>query len=523
MDYDFVVVGSGFGGSVAALRLSEKGYRVLVIEKGRWFKLNDFPRTNWQLRKWLWLPSLHFFGLFKITFFRHIGVVSGVGVGGGSLVYANTLPRPKPTFFNSGSWAGLADWEKELEPFYQEAWKMLGAQEYTFQDQGDIAIRQLAAQIDRAHQVEPAKVAIYFGEPNVTVPDPYFGGKGPDRTGCNRCGACMTGCRYNAKNTLDKNYLHLALQKGAKIEAGQEVINITPINAQDGGDGYLVTMRNSQTWIKKTSTFTTKGIIMAGGVLGTVSLLLKLKRKSLPYLSSWVGRDIRTNNESLLGITSFNPTKDFSAGIAIGSILQLDADSHLEPVSYGRGSGFWRLLMMPLTIKPRIWGRLTDVVVDLMRHPLKNLKAFFIRDWARSTLILLFMQHLDSTLQFTRSWWGMSSRLAKGAKPTSFIPAAEKAARHIAQLVKGKPYALATETLLGIPTTAHILGGAVIGADADHGVIDKDHQVFNYQNMYICDGSAISANPGVNPSITITALAERAMSKIPTKAKLTKP
>lgn len=523
MDYDYVIVGSGFGASVAALRLSEKGYKVLVVEKGRWFKPEDFPRTNWQVRKWLWLPALRFFGLFKITFFRHVGVVSGVGVGGGSLVYANTLPRPKPTFFHTGTWAGLADWEKELEPFYAEAWRMLGAQEYPFQDEGDAAIRELAQQLDRAHQVEPAKVAIYFGTPKVTVPDPYFAGAGPDRTGCCRCGACMTGCRFNAKNTLDKNYLHLAQQKGAVIRAGQQVVDIRPLGAADGTEGYHISMRDSLTWIKRKTTCSAKGVVLAGGVLGTVPLLLKLRPRSLPRLSPKVGCDIRTNNESLLGVTSFRQDKDFAAGIAIGSVLHLDEDSHLEPVSYGRGSGFWRILMMPLSIKPHLLGRLREVGVDLFSHPLKNLQAFFVRDWARSTLILLFMQHLDSTLQFKRGWWGMRSGLAQGKKPTSFMPQAEQAALAIARIVQGKPYALATETLLGIPTTAHILGGAVIGKDPAEGVIDKDHQVYGYHHMYVCDGSAISANPGVNPSITITALAERAMSKIPTKAKLTKP
>lgn len=517
MDYDYLIVGSGFGGSVAALRLSEKGYKVVVVEKGRWFKAEDFPKTNWNLKRWLWLPSLRWFGLFKITLFRHVNVVSGVGVGGGSLVYANTLPRPKSTFFHSGSWAGLADWEKELEPFYQTAWQMLGAETYNFQDEGDQAIRLLANELDRTHHVEPAKVAIYFGEPDVTVADPYFNGAGPSRTGCNRCGACMTGCRYNAKNTLDKNYLHLAEKHGAVILAGQQVTDIHPLGIKDGSDGYVVTLKTSQTWIKKPQKITAKGIVLAGGVLGTVPLLLKLKKKALPFLSSKVGHDIRTNNESLLGVTTFQKTKDFAEGIAIGSVLHLDNDSHLEPVSYGRGSGFWRLLMMPLSIKAGFLQRAAEVILDLLKHPRSNQKAFFVRDWAKSTLILLFMQHLDSTLQFTQNVWGLHSRVSQGKKPTSFIPQAEQGARAISHIIRGKPYALATETLLGIPTTAHILGGAVIGADPSTGVIDQNQQVFGYQNMYVCDGSAISANPGVNPSVTITALAERAMSKIPRK------
>ncbi len=515
LDYDFVIIGSGFGGAVSALRLSEKGYRVLVIEKGKWLGPDDFPKSNWNLKKWLWLPSIRFFGLFKITVFRHLAALSGVGVGGGSLVYAATHPVPKDQFFTAPSWAHLADWKTELMPFYETGLKMLGTAINPRMETGDLALQQLAKELGKEKDFEPSRVAIYFGKRGETVPDPYFGGKGPTRTGCIFCGGCMLGCRHNAKNTLDKNYLYLAQQEGAVIQAESKVIGVEPLDGGAGKSGYRITWRGTTRPYRK-GHVTAKGVIFSGGVVGTVPLLLKLKQTTLPRLSPMVGHHIRTNSESLIGVTTFDKTRDFSKGVAIGSILNTDEHSHLEPVRYPEGSGFWRLFMSPLVYGDSALQRIAGILKDYFQHPVQNLRAWFIDNWAKRTQILLFMQTLDSTLNLTRNRLGfMQSHIEKGTAPTSFIPEAKELAERYARIVHGKPFSLISETLLGIPTTAHILGGAVMGQTPAEGVIDKNNRVFGYENMYVCDGSMVSANPGVNPSLTIVALSERAMSKIP--------
>ncbi|MCB0596557.1 MAG: GMC family oxidoreductase [Phaeodactylibacter sp.] len=517
-DYDYIVIGSGFGGSVSALRLAEKGYKVLVIEKGKWYKQEDFPKTNWNLPRMFWAPTLRFFGIMKMTFFRHITILSGVGVGGGSLVYANTLPVPKAEFFNSGNWKGLADWEGELRPFYQTAKKMLGAAPNPRLEEGDLALKELAAGIGREEQFEAADVAVYFGQPGQTAPDPYFDGKGPERAGCTFCGGCMTGCRHNAKNTLDKNYLFLAQRLGVEILAESEVMDVTPIGEADGSDGYAVRYRSSTAFFKNKKSATSRGIVFAGGVLGTIPLLLRLREASLPRLSARVGYDIRTNNESLIPVTTFDKSKDLSKGVAIGSILHTDENSHLEPVRYSSGSGFWRWLLLPMAHGGSFAARMGKIFKDWLSNPLSNLKVLFVDDWARRTSTLLFMQHLDSTLRLRRERLGyVQSSVDKGEAPSAFIPRAEELAQRYARILNGKATVFGLEPILGIPSTAHILGGAAMGKDAGEGVIDKNNKVFGYENMLVCDGSMISANPGVNPSLTITAISERAMSLIPEK------
>jgi cholesterol oxidase len=515
-DYDYIVVGSGFGGSVSALRLSEKGYKVLVIEKGKWFKSEDFPKTNLNLKKWLWLPSLRFFGIFKLTFMRHVGILSGVGVGGGSLVYANTLPKPKSSFFDTGSWRGLSNWEVELEPYYEKARQMLGVSVNPSPGQSDLAMEKLASSIGRSQHFDPTEVAVFFGEPDKLVPDPYFNGQGPDRAGCTFCGACMTGCRYNAKNTLDKNYLHLAQNLGCEILAESKVIDIRPIST-DGSDGYEIIYKKNHNYFGSKKSMRAKGVVFSGGVLGTVKLLHKLKRSSLPNLSEYIGKDIRTNNESLIGIPSVNNEVDFTTGIAIGSIIQTDEDSHLEPVRYGRGSIFWKFFMLPLAKGNYIITRIFSIITSFFKSPGRHLRILTKKNFAQRTPILLFMQHLDSTLEFRKGLFGLKSKLQSGTAPTSNNKRATELANEYAKIVDGEPYVTLTESLLGIPTTAHILGGAVMSDNPDTGVIDTNNNVFGYKNMLVCDGSMISANPGVNPSLTITAIAERAMSKIPDK------
>ncbi len=514
-DYDYIVVGSGFGGSVSALRLTEKGYRVLVVEKGKRWHAGAFPKTNWNLLRWLWLPLFRFHGFFKMTFMRHVGILSGVGVGGGSLVYGNTLPRPEAAYFKTGSWAGLADWEKELEPYYREAERMLGATSNPELFDPDLALKEVAARYGKSDRFDPTRVAVFFGEPDREVPDPYFSGEGPRRSGCTFCGACMTGCRHDAKNTLDKNYLYLAERKGARIAAGKKAVRIVPAGGSNGREGYRVRIRDSVRIIKRKAEYSCRGVVLAGGVLGTVRLLLNMKRKHLKGLSDRLGEQIRTNNESLVLVHSRQREKDFSKGVAIGSIFPPDKDTHLEAVRYGSGSGFWKMMGVPLTHGASMIVRVSSLLRELVTRPASWLRIYTCRNFAEESFILLFMQHLDSTLRFTRGLINMRSRVSAGTAPSAFMPLARELAEATSDVVDGKPFVMITEALTGTPTTAHILGGCVIGRDPGTGVIDQDQQVFGYKNMYVCDGSAISANPGVNPALTITAMTERVMGKIP--------
>ena len=515
-NYDYVIIGSGFGGSVSALRLAEKGYSVLVIEKGKWFESTDFAKTNWDLRKWLWIPALKCFGIQKLNFLRHISALSGVGVGGGSLVYANTLPKPKPPFYSKGSWAGLENWEEELAPFYETAWKMLGASVNPVLAESDRAMQKLAQQIGKPEYFGPTIAAVYFGEPDVTVKDPYFEGKGPDRTGCINCGACMTGCRHNAKNTLDKNYLHLAQQLGVTILAENNVGSVKPLG-KNGDEGYEISFWKSTTYFSRTQSIRAKGVVFSGGVMGTIPLLLKLKETTLPGLSVRIGDMIRTNNEALIYTTTTDKKLDLHKGIAIGSILEMDENSHLEPVRYGEGSGFWRITMLPMVSERNPFLRILKLIILPFTAPLTWLKIFFVRDFGRSSTVLLFMQHIDSTLKLRKGIFGIKTRIEKGKAPTPFIPEAHRVAHIFSDIIKGKPQIMVNEVFAGIPSTAHILGGACMGKTIEDGVIDSNNRVFGYENMFVFDGSMISANPGVNPSLSITAITERGMSKFSVK------
>jgi cholesterol oxidase len=525
-DADFIVVGSGFGGSVSALRLVEKGHSVIVLEKGRRFAPEDFPKTNWQLKRWLWLPALNFRGLFKMTFFRHVTVLSGVGVGGGSLVYANTLPVPKASFFSAPSWAGLADWQAELAPHYQTARRMLGATVSPRRSVSDDVLYEIATEIGRPEGVAPTDVAVFFGEPGRSVPDPYFGGEGPPRTGCTFCGGCMTGCRVGAKNTLDRNYLFLAERRGAVVRADTEVTAVRP---RPGG-GYVVEYAEHTGWLRprRRGRLSARNVVLAGGVLGTVALLLAMREDpdGLPRLSPRLGDFVRTNSESLIGVVSNRRDVDLSRGIAIGSILHTDEHSHLEPVRYGAGSGFFRLLIAPHAPGRTVWARLARLFGSFLRSPRRWIRALAVPDFARFTQILLYMRSLEGCLALRRrrsvlrlGGRAMTSALPPGVEPPrAFIPEATALAERFAEKLGGVPVNLITETLAGVPSTAHVLGGCCMGRGPEEGVIDHRHRVFGYEGLYVVDGSAISANPGVNPSLTITALAERAMSFIPPSA-----
>lgn len=521
-DYDYVIVGSGFGGSVSAYRLSQKGYKVLVIEKGKWHTEQSFAKSTWNFKRWLWEPKAGFDGIMKISLFRHVSVISGVGVGGGSLVYGATLPTPKSSFFSSGSWGTLESWEEKLKPFYDEALRMLGAATNPKLTAADKLMQELAVDLGKEDAFEPSRVGVFFSDADQEgelVADPYFGGEGPSRRGCTHCASCMIGCPSNAKNSLDKNYLYLAQKLGAKVMAETEVLDVSPAGRADGKDGYLVRCKTNG-WGKSPSTIYSKGVIFSGGVLGTIPLLLKLKEEgSLPALSPYLGKDIRTNNESLTAVTSLDKNANFAEGVTIGSIINTSDHSHLEPISTNGDSGAMKLMHMPRAYGGNVFTRLTSMVMDFIRHPRENFDLIFSRGFGRRTIMLLFMQHLDSTLTFKRNKLGiMTSHTEEGQEaPSASIPEAEDITDRVVRLMGGKATRAGSESVLGIPSTAHILGGAVMGKDTHHGVIDKHNRVFNYENMLVCDGSAISANPGVNPSLSITAVTEWAMSHIPDK------
>lgn len=515
-DYDVIIVGSGFGGSPTALRLCEKGYSVLMLEKGSELGPAEFPKTNWQLRRWLWAPWLGARGLFKMTFFRHVTVLSGVGVGGGSLVYASTHPVPKSSFFVTGSWAGLAQWEEELRPYYDTVKRMLGVVTTPMLTPPDRILKAVAEERGQPEAFHSTDVAIWFGEPGKTVDDPFFGGEGPSRTGCSRCGGCMLGCRHGAKNTLDKNYLWLARKHGLQLHADTEVTAVRPLP----GGGYRVEAKHGRhpLW-RRRRVFTAQKVVLAGGVLGTVDLLAKMKRDpaGLPRLSDRLGAAIRTNSESLIGVVTPSRDVDYSKGVAIGSIFQIDESSHLEPVRYPAGSGAFRTMLAPHVAGENVAVRFVRMLGTVLRHPIAMLRALFVRDLAKQSAILLYMRTADGTLRLQRRPWGLGSRREEGPAPTASIPEATELANAFAQKMGGMPFSLVTETALNIPTTAHILGGCCMGKSAETGVIDAEHRVFGYEGLYVIDGSAVSSNPGVNPSLTIAALAERAVAKWPAK------
>jgi cholesterol oxidase len=522
--FDFLIIGSGFGGSVSALRLVEKGYRVAVLEQGSDFSSGDFAKTNWNLRKWLWMPRLGFRGIMQLRFFKDVTVLAGAGVGGGSLGYASTLPTPKTSFFGAPSWAHLADWQAELAPHYETAKRMLGVAKVPRLFPADRVLARVAERRGQTANFQIPDVGIYFGDAGRSSPDPYFGGQGPERKGCRFCGACMTGCRFDAKNTLDKNYLYLARKAGLTLHADTEVIDVRPevtgyrVTALQGRSGFGFRRRSVELHAGQ--------VIFSAGALGTVELLLRLQRRgSLSLLSPELGRRVRTNEEALIAVTVSSREESMSEGVAIGSLLQTDERSHIEAVRYGEGSGFWRFLGLPHVARD-VPGVLKIVLafLSVLRHPLRFFRAWGVSDWAKYTAILLYMRSFEGSLRFRLrpGLMGptMGTAVDGGPKPRANMPEASELAAEYAELADGVAISLFTETLLNVPTTAHLLGGCCMGADAETGVIDARHRVFGYPGLYVIDGSAVSANPGVNPSLTITALAERAMSFIPPKAEL---
>ncbi len=522
-DYDWIIVGSGFGGSVSALRLSEKGYRVAVLEAGRRYEDHEYAESTWQLRKWLWAPSLGLHGIFRLTPFKDIFIASGTAVGGGSAVYANTLYRAKPAFFENPQWKGLADWAAELAPHYETAERMLGVQTVPFASGAQDLLKATAAHFGVEHTFTRTPVGVFFGTAGEEVPDPYFGGEGPPRTGCTRCGSCMVGCRDGAKNTLLKNYLWFAEKKGATVLADHGVVDVRPLGAADGSDGYRVTTERPGAWLAKgRRTFTARGVVFAAGALGTGELLASLKHGgSLPRISDRLGELVRTNSESILAVTLPDDTRKPWADVAISASIHPDPDTHIELCTYGRRGDAIALLQAPMTGGGSRLTRPLMLLWQFLRHPVRAVGTLWPVGWSKRSLIILVMQSSDNAMAFRamRRWHGNSVTIGTEQDPDkpnpTFIPVANAAAEFLARYTGGVAQSSVLEAAANIPTTAHILGGAVIGADATRGVIDRDHHVFGYQNLLICDGSAMPANPGVNPSLTITALAERAMAQVP--------
>ncbi len=533
LDYDFIVIGSGFGGSVAAHRLTEKGYRVAVMEMGRRWRAEDFPQTSWRLWRWIWRPKIALRGFFNIRPFRHVMILHGCAVGGGSITYANTSLQPGDSIWDQGTWAGLADWKSEMPAHYATARRMLGVAENRILGPADRILRQAAEAIGRGDTFYRTQVAVFQapeGEPpGATYPDPYFGGEGPDRATCIACGGCMMGCRYNAKNTLDKNYLYLAEKHGARVFPETRVVDVVPRNqCADGADGYEVHTVSSTAWIARgRRRFTCRGVVFAASALGTMDLLFRLKQRgSLPAISGQLGNLVRTNAESLIGVRVPYSREDLSKGIAIGSGMYIDEHTHIEATRYPAGSDAMGLLATLLTGgrpgRTRILSWLGTLAAALVRHPWHTIRCLHPFGWARESMILLCMQSLDGHIRMRlgRPWFWPFHRvlMSHGRRIPTFIPQANEFARTVAKLTGGTPMSMVTEILFNVPGTAHILGGCPMGAAPDLGVVDAQNRVFGYRDLYVCDGSVISANLGVNPSLTICALGERAMSYIPAKS-----
>lgn len=528
-DFDYIVIGSGFGGSVSALRLAEKGYRVAVIEMGRRWTPDNLPHTTWSLHRWFWRPSLALRGFFSMRYFRHVTILHGCAVGGGSITYACTMLRPPDKVWENGSWKGLADWKSEMPRHFDTASRMLGVVENRILGPSDKLLQRVANTVGIGNTFYRTSVAILQspeGVPaGVTVPDPYFDGEGPERTTCKGCGGCMMGCRHGAKNTLDLNYLYLAEKRGAKIFAETRVVDVRPLGGvADGSNGYEVHAIHSFARLNRHARrFTCRGVVFSASSLGTMELLFHLKDKgSLPAISNQLGRYVRTNSESLIGVRVPRSSDDLSKGVAIGSGVYIDEHTHIEAVRYPDKSDTMGMLATILTGGRPGPGRvglwLKNLLVSLVSHPFRTLRLLQPFKFARESVILLCMQalegHIDMKWERHVYWPFRKFLVSRGKRVPTFIPAANEFAQKFAAVAGGTAMSMLPEILFDVPGTAHCLGGCIIGGTPAEGVIDARHRVFGYRNMYVCDGSVVAANLGVNPSLTITALAERAMSFI---------
>jgi cholesterol oxidase len=522
-DVDWVVVGSGFGGSVSALRLAEKGYSVQVLECGKRFRDEDFPKSTWDLRRYFWAPRIGMKGIFRLTQFRDVAVVSGCGVGGGSLGYANTLYVPPTEFFQDPQWSDLEDWETTLAPHYAEAQRMLGVVEVEPDDPADQLLRELGDHLDVAETYTKTPVGVYFGNAGETVADPYFGGEGPDRTGCMACGRCMVGCPHGAKNTLVKNYLWLAERRGVKIEPERMVTEVRPLGATDGSDGYAVTSERSGLLPGRGKrTIRARGVVFAAGPLGTNKLMQRCRLGgALPKISARLGELVRTNSEMILAVTvPEDYPDDLTRRVAISSSIYPDAHTHIETVTYGHAGDSMNTLYTLLVGDGTKLTRPLKLLGQILRHPRNFAKVMWPKGWSSRTIIVLVMQTLDNAIALRpKVKRGGDVRLSTEQDPArpnpTFIPVANEAAEWLAERTGGIAQSSLSEALFNVPNTAHILGGATIGHSPEDGVVDSRQRVFGYENLLVCDGAAVPANVGVNPSLTITALAEHAMSHVP--------
>jgi cholesterol oxidase len=524
-DYDWIVVGSGFGGSVSALRLAEKGYRVAVLECGKRFADKDFPDSTWNTRRYFWAPRIGMRGIFRLSTFKDIVVVSGSGVGGGSLGYANTLYVPPPQFFEDPQWGDLEDWERKLAPHYETAQRMLGVVVHENDDPADQLLRELGEELGVGDTYRKTPIGVYLDNPGKTVSDPFFEGAGPDRTGCMQCGRCMVGCPHGAKNTLVKNYLWLAERSGVEVIAERTVTDIRPLEGGNGGDGYTVSSERSGILRGRgRRTLTAGGVVVAAGPLGTNKLLQRCRLGgSLPDISARLGELVRTNSESILAVTvPEDYPEDLTRRVAITSSIYPDPHTHIETVTYGAAGDSMNTLYTLMVGDGTRATRPLRLLAQIVRHPLKFAKVMWPKGWSRRTIILLVMQTLDNAIalrpKLKRSGDVRLQTEQDPERPNpTFIPVANEAAEWLAKRTGGIAQSSITEAMMNIPTTAHILGGAVIGHGPEDGVVDANQRVFGYENLLVCDGAAVPANVGVNPSLTITALAEHAMSTIPPK------
>jgi cholesterol oxidase len=524
-DYDWVIIGSGFGGSVSALRLAEKGYKVAVLEAGRRFRDEDFAESTWDVRRFLWAPSLGMKGILRLTPFKDIFIASGAAVGGGSIVYANTLYRAKPEFFSNPQWRALGDWSQVLKPHYDTAERMLGVNVVPRESDGQKLLARMGEAFGVGQTFRRTPVGVYFGKPGVATPDPYFGGEGPERRGCTFCGACMVGCREGAKNTLLKNYLWFAEKRGAEVVAETTVVDIRPLGCGDGSEGYAITTERSGGWFgRQRKTIIARGVVVSAGALGTNRLLARCKLNgSLGRLSDRLGKLVRTNSESVLAVTMPKGHSRPWNDVAIGASIHPTPDTHIEFVTYGRHGDSMALFSTLLTGKGSRVTRPLRWLGTVLRHPLTFLRSLWPFGWSRRSLLLLVMQTLDNAMSFEakRGLFGrisLSTRQDPDKPNPTFIEAGNKAAAWAAEHTGGYAQSVLLEALGNVPSTAHILGGAVIGESARTGVVDRHGRAFGYENLLVCDGSIMPANPGVNPSLTITALAEHVMSHVPARA-----
>jgi cholesterol oxidase len=524
-DVDWIVVGSGFGGSVSALRLAEKGYSVAVLECGKRFGDDDFPKSTWDLRRYFWAPRIGMQGIFRLTQFKDVAVVSGCGVGGGSLGYANTLYVPGQDFFGDPQWGDLEDWESELAPHYAEAQRMLGVTVHEDDDPADQLLKELGEHLGVGDTYRKTPVGVYLDNAGKTVPDPYFGGEGPDRTGCLRCGRCMVGCPHGAKNTLVKNYLWLAERRGVDVQDLRTVTDVRPLGAADGSEGYAVTSERSGLLPGRgRRTLTAGGVIFAAGPLGTNKLMQRCRLSgALPKISARLGELVRTNSEVVLAVTvPEDYPDDLTKRVAITSSIYPDPHTHIETVTYGNDGDSMNALYTLLVGDGTKATRPLKLLGQIVRHPVNFAKVMWPKGWSRRTIIVLVMQTLDNAIalrpKVKRNGDVRLRTEQDPAKPSpTFIPVANEAAEWLAERTGGIAQSSVGEALFNVPTTAHILGGAVIGHGPEDGVVDARQRVFGYENLLVCDGSAVPANVGVNPSLTITALAEHAMSHVPAR------